>query len=136
MKEVQLKCEYWTCQFNAKDTLDLNNHITVKHAVDETFIFPDSTEEFECPGCDFVFLADHNFARHVYEEHKYSFSCRHFNKHLPGEDETAGIHYKMCTAPCDCHRFCHCRLEVERVQHKDARCSHFPLPCMPWKNNM
>ena len=110
VKDVHLECEYWTCQFNARDKKDLDNHITVKHAVDESFIYPSSTEEFECPDCDLVFMADHNFARHVFEEHKYSFTCRHCNKHLPGEDEMAGIHYKMCTAPCDGHRFCHCKL--------------------------
>ena len=46
---VNLKCEYWNCQFNAKDTKDLENHIKVKHVVDESFKYPDSTEEIECP---------------------------------------------------------------------------------------
>ena len=48
VKEVQPQYEYWQCQFNAKDKQDLDNHISVKHAVDESFIFPNSTEEFKC----------------------------------------------------------------------------------------
>ena len=106
---VNLKCEYWNCQFNAKDTKDLENHIKVKHVVDESFKYPDSTEEIECPDCDFVFVADHDFARHVYEEHLYSFTCRHCQKHLPGDDYMVGIHYTMCPAPCDDHRLCPCK---------------------------
>ena len=31
VKEIQLKCAYWTCQFNVKDTKNLENHIKVKH---------------------------------------------------------------------------------------------------------
>ena len=110
MKEVQLKYEYWTCQLNAKYTQDLDNHITEKHAVDKSFILPISTEEFECPGCDLIFLADHNFDSHVYKEHNYSFTCRHCNKHLPDKDEMAGIYNKMFRSPCDGHHLCHCRL--------------------------
>ena len=68
----------------------------MKHAVDESFIYLSSYEEYECPGCNYVFLADHNFARHVYEGHFLSFDCSHCCKHLRGEDEKAGIHYKMC----------------------------------------
>ena len=95
MKEVQLKYEYWKCQFNAKDTQDLDNHITGKHAVDKSFILPISTEEFGCPGCNSIFLADHNFDRHVYKDHMYSFTCRHCNKHLSGGDEMAGVYKKI-----------------------------------------
>ena len=68
VKEVQHKCEYWQCQFNATNTYELASHIKMKHAVDESFIYPSFNEEFECPGCDYIFLADRNFARHVYEE--------------------------------------------------------------------
>ena len=92
VNEVQLKCRYWTCQFSSYDKKELENHIDIKHAVDESFIYPSSSEEWECPECDQLFMADHTFARHVYEEHFYSFTCTHCNKHLPGEDEMAGIH--------------------------------------------
>ena len=34
----------------------------------------------------------------------------HCLKHLLGEDEMAGIHYKMCPAPCDGHPYCQCKL--------------------------
>ena len=104
-----MKYECWTCQFNAKDTKDQENHIKVKHVVDESFEYPDSTEEIECLHCDYVFLADHNFARHVYKEHFYTFTCRHCHKHLPGDDNMVGIHYKMCPAPCDDHQLCPCK---------------------------
>ena len=54
--------------------------------MDELFIFPNSTEEFECPACDLVFMADQNFAMHAYKLQKCSCACRQCNKHLPGED--------------------------------------------------
>ena len=108
---VQLKCQYWKCQFSSHDKRELENHINITHTVDESFIYPSSSEEWECPECDELFMADHTFARHVYKEHFYSFTCSHCNKHLPGEDEMACIHYKMCLAPCDTgHRFCPCKL--------------------------
>ena len=110
VKEVHHKCEHWQCQFNATDTTELASLIKMKHAVVESFIHPSSNEVFECPGCNYVFLADHNFDGHIYEEHFYSFDCRHCCKHLPGEDEMAGIHYKMCPAPCDGHPYIHCKL--------------------------
>ena len=40
------------------------------------FIIPSSTEEFEFPACDLIFLADHNFAMLAYKVHKYSFAYR------------------------------------------------------------
>ena len=109
IKEIQLKCAYWNCQFNSKDTIDLENHIKVKHVVDESFKYPDSTEEIKCLHFDLVFMADHNFTRHVYQKHFYSFACKHCHKHLPGDDEMVGIHYTMCSSPCDGHRFCPCK---------------------------
>ena len=48
---------------------DLENHIHVKHVVDKSFKYPESTEELECLYCDLVFLLDQNYATHVYEEH-------------------------------------------------------------------
>ena len=44
-------------------------HISVEHVVDESFIYPDSSKETDCPVCDEIFLEDHNFARHIYEKH-------------------------------------------------------------------
>ena len=107
---VKLKCEYWTCQYHTENTEDLERHIKVEHVVDDTFKYPESTEEDECPDCDKVFFMDHNFAMPVYEEHLYSFTCSHCHKHLPGENEMSIIHYKMCLAPCDGHPLCLCKI--------------------------
>ena len=69
MKRGQLQFRYWTCQFSSYDKNELENHIDIKHAVDESFIDPSSSEEWECPECDQLFMADQTFARHVYKEH-------------------------------------------------------------------
>ena len=108
--EVHVKCEYWQCKFSSNDKIEIENHISKNHVVDESFIYPSSSEELECPDCDKLFLADHTYARQVYEEHLYSFTCSHCNKYLPNEDEMAGIHYKMCQAPCDGHPLCLCKM--------------------------
>ena len=47
----------------------MTQHISEKHAADESFVHPNSSEELECPECVKLFLADHNYARHFYEEH-------------------------------------------------------------------
>ena len=54
--EIQLKCAYWNCQFNSKDTIYLENNIKVKHVVDKLFKYQDTNEETECPNYDIVFL--------------------------------------------------------------------------------
>ena len=98
------------CQLSSYDKKELETDIDIEHAVDESFINTNSTVELKCPECDQLFMADHTSARHVYEEHFYSFTCTHCNKHLPGEDKMADIHYKMCPAPFTGHPFCHCKL--------------------------
>ena len=66
VKEPPLKCEYWNCNFNCQDRSDLENHIHVKHVVNKSFEYPESTEELECVYCDLEFLADLNYSTHVY----------------------------------------------------------------------
>lgn len=107
---VEIKCEFWACKFKTKTTSEMTMHINVEHIVDESFIYPESNVETECPDCDKMFLEDHNFARHVYEEHFYDFTCDHCKKNFPGEDSLAGIHLKMCPVPCDGHPHCPCKL--------------------------
>ena len=48
VEETSLKCAYWNCKFNCQDRSDLENHIHVKHVVDKSFKYTESTEELEC----------------------------------------------------------------------------------------
>ena len=104
-----VKCEYWTCKFESKSKNELTQHIKVKHAVDDSFVYPNSSEEVECPECGKLFMADHNYARHAYEEHLYSFDCTHCHNHFPGDDLMYCIHMKMCLTPCDGNPRCSCK---------------------------
>ena len=70
-QDRNFRCECWGCKFTSKSKRELNKHISVEHIVDESFIYPDSSKETDCPDCDEIFLEDHNFARHVYEKHYY-----------------------------------------------------------------
>ena len=79
----------------SNSTNDMTQHINVKHAVDESFVYPNSSEELECPECGKSFLADHNYACHAYEEHFYGFDCFHCHKHFPGDDLMYCIHMKI-----------------------------------------
>ena len=49
-KNVNILTKYCNKAPNNKHYLD--NHIAVKHSMDKSFIFPSSTEEFECPDRD------------------------------------------------------------------------------------
>ena len=105
----EVKCEYWTCKYVSNSRNDMTQHINVKHTVDESFVYPNSSEELECPECGKLFLADHKYARHAYEEHFYSFDCTHCHKHFPGDDLMYCIHMKICPAPCDGNPRCSCK---------------------------
>ena len=85
----------------SNSTNNMTQHINVKHEVDESFVYPNPSEELECAECGKLFLADHNYARYAYEEHFYAFDCTHCHKHLPGDDLMYCIHMKICPAPCD-----------------------------------
>ena len=104
-----LKCQYWTCKFECTTLNELGQHVKWKHTVDESFVFPNSSEEIECPECDQLFFVDHKYARHAYEEHYYSFDCHHCHNHFPGDDLMFCIHMKMCLSPCDGNPRCSCK---------------------------
>ena len=55
--------------------------INLKHAVDESFVYPTSSEEVKCPECSEIFKADHNYALNAYKEHFYSFDCTYCHNH-------------------------------------------------------
>ena len=93
----EVKCEYWTCKYVSNSTNNMTQHINMKYAVDESFVYPNLSEELECPECGKLFLADHNYARHAYEEH------------FPGDDLMYCIHMKICPSPCDGNPRCSCK---------------------------
>ena len=105
-----IKCEFWTCDYEASSSTVLKRHITMKHKIDESFVYPSSTEEDECVECGHVFTVNLNFAMHLYKEHKYGFSCAHCHKYLPGDDLMFQIHLKLCTSPCDGDPRCPCKI--------------------------
>ena len=105
-----LKCEYWCCDYTAKTSTVMKRHITRKHKVDESFKYPGSCES-HCEECEISFMDNHTYARHFYEVHKEAYNCVHCDKYLPGDDHSASIHLKVCTAPCDDHPMCPCKLE-------------------------
>ena len=45
VEETPLTCAYWNCKFNCQDRSDLENHIHVKHVVDKSFQYPESTDK-------------------------------------------------------------------------------------------
>ena len=47
----EVKCKYWTCKYESNSTNEMTQHISVKHAVDESFVHPNSSEDLECPEC-------------------------------------------------------------------------------------
>ena len=49
--EVHVKCEHWQCKFSSNDKIELENYICINDVVDESFIYPSSSEELECPDC-------------------------------------------------------------------------------------
>ena len=109
VEEVELKCKYKRCDFISNTNSELKTHIKKKHSIDESFKYPNSTNEVECIECDDYFLEDDNFALHCYYEHLYSYDCEHCHKHLPGESLMHEIHLKMCQAPCGGHPLCPCQ---------------------------
>lgn len=113
-----IKCEYWTCDYKASTSTVLKRHITMKHKIDESFVYPSSTEEDECVECGHVFTVNHNFAMHLYKEHKYGFTCDHCHNYLPGDDFMFQIHLKLCTSPCDGDPQCPCKLLEHDVLDK------------------
>ena len=72
-------------------------------------MFPTSEKLIECSECEQIFNVSHNFAMHMYKNHKYDFNCDHCKKNLPGEDFMFEIHLKLCTSPCDGHPRCPCK---------------------------
>ena len=71
-------------------------HEEEKHKVDESYRYPDSTEVIESPDFDSDFYLDHNFAMHTYLEHNYTYTCDHYKRHLPVEDNLFCLHIKQC----------------------------------------
>ena len=100
-QEVNFKCELWGCKFTTIYNSELIEHNNVEHVVDDSFIYPDSNMETDCPDCDKMFLEDHAFAWHINEEHFYHSNCKHFKKDIPREDDLAGIHIKLCPVRYD-----------------------------------
>ena len=86
-------------------------HTEEKHKADESYRYPDSTEVIECPDCDLEFYLNNKFAMHTYLEHKYTYTCDHCKRHLPGEDNLFCLHVKQCHVPCSgdpdcpCHKY-------------------------------
>ena len=87
----------------------MTQHILKTHTVDDSFVFPTSAEEEECPHCGQSFFTDHKFAMHLYTEHFISFDCEHCGKHLPGDDTYLDLHMKMCETPCSGDPHCPCQ---------------------------
>ena len=61
-QEVNFKCKFWGCKLKNKYNSELIEENNVEHVVDESFIYPDSSLETDCPDCDKMFLEDHDFA--------------------------------------------------------------------------
>ena len=108
LTENDLKCEYWLCRFKDETSIALEQHIQIKHQIDEAYSYPPSAEWITCGDCGDDFSLDDHFARHSYEDHKYSYTCDHCHKHLPGEDNLFCIHIKQCSVPCDGDPDCPC----------------------------
>ena len=56
IQDLNFRCECWGCKFITKCKSELNKHISVEHVVVESFIYPDSSKETDCPDCDEIFL--------------------------------------------------------------------------------
>ena len=52
---------------------DIDQHIQIKHKLDESFSYPTSEEWIKCGDCadELSFCLDDHFAIHAYHEHKY-----------------------------------------------------------------
>ena len=85
LEEVELKCDYWRCAFKSNTISELLLHINMKHAIDQSYVYPNSTVEIQCADCDEMFLEDHNHAIHCFHKHLYSYDCDHCHKHFPGD---------------------------------------------------
>ena len=80
-------------QFKVGLKIELIQHIKMKHAVDKTFMYPNSTIEAECK--EWFFFKDQKLKMRLYTEHLYKFDCEHSHKHIP-DDGYIEIHMKMC----------------------------------------
>ena len=49
------KCQYWACKYKCNTLNELAEHVKLKYTVDETFLYPNSSEEIECPEFDKIF---------------------------------------------------------------------------------
>ena len=54
-QEIDFKCKFWGCKFTTIYNSELIEHNNVEHVVDESFIYPDSNMETDCPDCDKCF---------------------------------------------------------------------------------
>ena len=85
-------------------------HISDTHAVNESFVYPESTEEAECPDCEQTFFVDHKFALHMHTEHYFSFNGDHYGKHYIRDVAMFKIHLQMYKVPCNGDLHCPCKL--------------------------
>ena len=110
IEEAEFNCKHWRCHFMCTTEIGMLQHISNAHAVNESFVYPDSTEEAECPDCGQTFFVDHKFALHMYTDHYFSFNCDHCGKHYPGDVAMFKIHLQMCKVPCNGDLHCPCKL--------------------------
>ena len=110
IEEGEFNCKYWRCHFMCTTEIDMLQHTSNAHYVNESFVYPDSTEEAECPDCGQTFFVDHKFALHMYTDHYFSFNCDHCGNHYPGDVAMFKIHLQMCKVPCNGDLHCPCKL--------------------------
>ena len=52
-----IKCEFWTCDYEASSSTVLKRHITMKHKIDESFVYPSSLRRTSVWNVDICLLS-------------------------------------------------------------------------------